>query len=279
MTRVLTGVVLLALMAAPPARAQPVTPEESLVLDRWEIVLGAFATGLNTQVRFDEVVGNQGTTVNLEDDLGFDDSEGVFSMSVAGMIGKRHHLELAYLEVDRTGFVTTQFEIQWGDEIFPVNSELDSFYDAEFIALDYTYWVRSRERSAWGPTFGLVMFSTGSGVTLRGTAQIGDGIDIAGSDIEVDVPIPLIGIRWRQAVADKWVFLAGGSFIDFEDIDDFTGDVITGKVAVEYRAWDKFGFGLGWRIREFDVDSGERRTLGQYKFELRGFYLYGRIGV
>jgi hypothetical protein len=276
LARLTIGVVFAALFAVPPVLAQPVTPEESLVLDRWEINIGAFATGINTQVRFDTPI-NKGTTINLEDDLGFDNNELVFSFTLAGMIGKRHQLELNYFEIDRSGLITTEFEIEWGDVVYPIQTDLITTYDSEFIGLNYTYWVRAREKSAWGATVGLVAFSTGTSAAIRATGSEGPGI---GRDTEfaVDVPVLQVGLKWRQALSQKWVFIGDAAAIAFDDIDDFSGDVISGGVSFEYRAWQKFGFGGGYRLRDFDIDSGEKRNLGNYKFEIRGLYLYARVG-
>jgi len=262
-------------LAGQPVLAEAIKPEESLVLDRWEFQIGGFAAGLNTRIRFDEVVGNQGTTIDLEDDLGFDNNEAVLSLSAARTIGRRHHLELHYLEVDRKGFTESDRELQWGDEVFPVGASLASTYDAEFVALLYTHWVRSREKSAWGPMVGLIQFSTGSSLFLQGQGG-GPGFSRE-TDVSIDVPVIQIGLKYRQALSRKWVFSAEGGFVVFDDIDDFSGDVLSGGVNFEHRTWEKFGFGGGYVLRDFDIDSGEKRTLGQYVFELRGFTFYGRL--
>jgi hypothetical protein len=275
--RISSVVLLTFLVAVCAARAEAIKPEDSRVADRWEFNLGGLVTGLNTVVRFDEVVGNQGTTLNLEDDLGFDSSELVLDVGIARVLGRRHILALDYLEVDREGSLTTSTEIVWGDEVFPVNARLNSFYDAEFISLTYTYLVRSREKSAWGPVIGLVLFSTGSGVDVAGGAEIGPGVSVA-SDFSIDVPVPLIGIEYRQALPKRWVFVTKAAFVKFDDIDDLSGDVIIGGASFEHHTWEKVGFGVGFGLRDFDIDSGEKRTLGQYRFEVRGFNGYLRVG-
>jgi len=275
MLKFCSGLILAALLTVQPLLAEAITPEDSLVLDRWEVELGGFATGLNTRIRFDEVVGNQGTTIDLEEDLGYDNNEAVFSITAARMIGRRHHLSLTYLDVSREGFVEADSEIEWGDEIFPVGASLASSYDAEFLGLNYTYWVRSQEKSAWGPTVSLIVFSTGSALFLQGEGS-GPGFS-RDDDFSVDVPLIQVGFKFRQAMSQKWVFAAEAAFVAFDDIDDFSGDVISGGVTFEHRTWKNFGFGGGYRLRDFDIDSGEKRTLGQYVFEMRGLVFFGRL--
>jgi hypothetical protein len=267
--------VLLALAPSQLAAATPVTPEESRVLDRWAIQVGGFATGLNTKIRFDEVIGNRGTTVNLEEDLGFDDNDVVLQLSASRIIGRRHMVHLNYFEIDRDGFTTLDREIEWGDETLELGAEVVSRYQTEFIGLSYTYWVRSREKSAWGPFVGLVSFSTATEVGVEGRGGI--GLSTAG-EFDVDVPVVQVGLRYRQYLGKKWRFACQGGFVAFDDIDDFSGDVISATVAFEHQTWEKFAFGLGYGLRDFDIDSGEKRALGNFTYEIRGFYFYGQVG-
>lgn len=272
------GALLLLAVSVPiTAAAQPVGADQSLVLDRWEITLGGFVTGLDTEVRFDEIAGNGGTSVNLEDDLGFDDQDTVLRLRAARLLGRRHQVGFNYFATERRGLVTADQEIQWGDEVFPVGSRVASFYDAEFVGIDYTYWLRSRERSAFGVTAGLVVFSLSSGADLIASA---DRVTVTvATDFSLDVPVPQIGLRYRRALGRRWELVTSAAFIVFDDIDDFTGDVITGDLALHYQAWRRVGLGGGFALQDFDIDSGEKRTLGNYRFELRGLYFYLDIGL
>jgi hypothetical protein len=260
-----------------PVLAQPVTVEESDVLQRWELNLGGFITGLRTVVRFDEIAGNGGTEVNLEDDLGYSDRDDIFRFSAAYLIGRRHQIGVSYYESHREGLMTIDEEIRWGDETFPIGADVTSFYDAELGAVEYTYWARSRERSALGASFGLVGFGLSSGAALLDrTTPIGFKVE---SDFSLDVPVPQFGVRYRRALSERWLFKVGASFVIFEDIDDFSGDVISGALTFEYDVWRKLALGGGFALQDFDIDSGEKRTLGKYVFEVRGLYFYLRFGV
>ena len=49
-----------------------------------------------------------GTTINLEDDLGFYSSESVPRINLAVILGKRHQIALGYFETDRNSTTTLQ---------------------------------------------------------------------------------------------------------------------------------------------------------------------------
>ncbi|MDX1382241.1 MAG: hypothetical protein R3190_01290, partial [Thermoanaerobaculia bacterium] len=81
----------------------------------------------------------------------------------------------------------------------------------------------------------------------------------------------------RLALSSRFVFRVDGGFLVFTDIDDFDGTVFTGRAAFEHRTWDHFGFGAGLILQDYDVDSGEKRLLGKYRFQMRGLYFYARL--
>ena len=89
-----------------------VSVDESKVLDRWTFIIGGFLTGLDTNIRLDSPNGNFGTTINLEDDLGFSNSESVPRLDLAVILGKRHQISVGYFETDRDSSTTLTEEIE-----------------------------------------------------------------------------------------------------------------------------------------------------------------------
>ena len=93
------AVLALAVVASPMAAA--VGPDESLVLDRWELQLGGFLTKLSTTIKFEETENRPPAEISFEDDLDFDDADRIFRFSVARLFGKRHELRLTYFSLKR----------------------------------------------------------------------------------------------------------------------------------------------------------------------------------
>ena len=248
-----------------------VSVDQSKVLDRWTLRIGGYLTGLDTKVRLDSPTGGEGTTVSLEDDLGFDSSQSVPRLSLSVILGKRHQITGGYYKTDRDSTTTLQRDIEWGDETFPINIDVGAFYNTEFVDLAYTFWFYSSENTSMGITGGLVYATLGAGV---GIAAVGQGISVE-EDISTDVPVPLLGFSLNQYLGKRFVFSGSLGYIDF-NLDDFDGNVASAIVAVEHRTWNYFGFGLGYSYTGYDIDTLSTDFLGKWEYTVSGFEIYAR---
>ena len=183
MKKTVIAFALLLAVSAASARAGGVSVDQSKVLDRWTLDIGGFVTGLSTDIRLDNPFdSSQGTEISLEDDLGFSSSETVPRLRLSFIMGKRHQISGGWYKTDRTNTTTITEEIEWGDEVFPIDIDLGAFLDIEFIDVAYTFWFYSSETTALGITGGLVLATLSSGV---GVALIGQDFDI---DIQTELP-------------------------------------------------------------------------------------------
>lgn len=270
MKRYLVALPLLIVLAATPALAG-VSVSESKVLDRWTLRLGGYLTGLSTEIRLDTDIGDLGTTINLEDDLGFSSSESVPRVSLSLILGKRHDFTLGFFETDRDSSTTITKEIEWGDETFPINATVTGFYTTTFIDAAYTYWFYSSENTALGITGGLVFAEFRVGLGLAG---LGTGIEIS-DDINTDIPVPQLGFRARTHLGKRFVLTGGLGYIAII-IEDYDGSVATAAVAIEHRTWKNFGFGVGYAYSAYDIDSEADDFLGSANYTISGFEIYLR---
>lgn len=267
MRNLLPSLLLLFVAAAPAVAA--VSPEESRVLDRWELEVRAFETSIETVVRFDEPGGDQGTELGFEPILGLDDSETVVGFSAARMFGRRHQLRLAYSASDREATRLIQQEIVVRGQRIPIDAVVDSFFDAEFLELDYTYWLASSERTAFGITAGIFFFTLETG--LRTTIDLpGDIVVGLGTRLDFDVPAPLFGFELRHALARRLIFSLVANGISFSEVEDFSGDVIRFAAGLEFRVTRSFAVGARYAFRDFDVRSRDASELGQARYEVDG---------
>jgi len=249
-----------------------VTVGESLVLDRWTFRIGGFLTGLSTDLRLDNpITGEEGTSISLEDDLGFSSSETVPRLNLAFIIGRRHEISVGWYKTDRDSSTTITEEIKWGDETFPINIDVVAFYNTEFLTAAYTYWFYSSEKTALGITGGLVLANLGSGM---GVSFGGPGIERE-EDLSTEVPVPQLGFSVSTYLGKRFVFAGAIGYIAF-NLDDWEGSVGSALASVEHRTWKNFGFGLGYSYTDYDIDTKAVDFLGQFKYNVSGFEIYAR---
>ena len=248
-----------------------VTVDQSKVLDRWTLKLGGYLTGLDTKIRLDSPTGGEGTTVSLEDDLGFDSSASVPRFRLGVILGQRHEISGGYYKTDRDSTVTLQEEIEWGDEVFPIDVNLTGFYNTEFIDLAYTYWFYSSEDTSLGITGGLVYVTLGSGLSV---ALTGPGVGVE-EDISTDGPVPQLGFSINQYLGKRFVLFGNLGYVAFS-LDDWDGSVASARLAIEHRTWNYFGFGLGYGYTDYDIDTLSADFLGKWQYNISGFEIYAR---
>lgn len=272
MKKIAIVLALLVSFSAATAHAGGVSVEDSKVLDRWKLRIGGFLTGLDTNIRLDSPIGEgEGTTINFEDDLGFDSSVSVPRLALAYIIGKRHELVVGWFKTDRDTGTTLQREIEWGDETFPINLGVRAFYNTEFLDFAYTYYFYSSETTSLGVTGGLVLANLSAGL----------GFDIAGiggtveEDIGTDVPVPQLGFSVNHYLGKKFVLSGTFGYIAF-NLDDWEGSVASALIGIEHRTWKNFGFGLGYNYSDYDIDALGRDFLGKFEYLIDGFEIYFR---
>jgi hypothetical protein len=270
MKRIALVLVLLIAVFATNTQAG-VTVDQSKVLDRWTFRIGGFLTGLDTTIRLDSPTGGEGTSINLEDDLGFDSSLSVPRLELGVILGRRHEISGGYFKTDRDSTTTLQRDIEWGDETFPINIKIGAFYNTEFVNLAYTYWFYSSESTSLGITGGLVYSSLGAGV---GIALSGPGVS-AEDDLSTEVPVPQLGFSVNHYLGRRFVFNGALGYIAF-NLDDWEGSVSSARVGVEHRTWKNFGFGLGYGYTGYDIDTLASDFLGKWEYTVSGFEIYLR---
>jgi len=271
MKKTILALVILMTFSALAAHAGGVSVADSKVLDRWTFRIGGFLTGLSTEIRLDSPINGEGTTVSLEDDLGFSSSETVPRLNLSFIIGKRHKITAGWFETDRDSTTTITEEIEWGDETFPINADIRAFYTTEFIDLAYTFYFYSSERTSLGITGGLVFANLSAGLGLD-LAGIGGQVE---EDLSTDVPVPQLGFSVNTYLGKKFVFTTILGYIAFS-LDDWEGDVGTAIFSVEHRTWKNFGFGLSYSYANYNVDANAADFLGNFEYNISGFEIYGR---
>ena len=266
------ALVLALLIAAFATQSQAgVSVDQSKVLDRWSLRIGGYLTGLDTTIRLDSPIDGEGTSISLEDDLGFSDSESVPRFRLGLILGKRHEISGGYYKTDRDSSTTIQREIEWGDEVFPIDLTIGAFYNMEFANIAYTYYFYSSESTALGITGGLVYASLGVGV---GAAASGPGVSVE-EDVNTSIPVPQLGFTVNHYLGKRFVLAGRVGYIAF-NLDDWEGSVASVGAAIEHRTWNFLGFGLGYGYTDYDVDTLSADFLGQWQYQISGFEIYAR---
>jgi hypothetical protein len=243
---VAVAVVALVVSVAAPAAAQR---EFEPLFDKFNLRLEGSWVDLSTEIRLDSELLGRGTTLSFEDDLDLGNQETIPTVAFEWQIARKHKLGIRWQDIGRDSNAQALEEIQWGDEIIPIDARIALSFDITQTFIDYTYfpWVKER----WAAGFGLGVRWMEIAATLSWDEQtVGTG---GTSDTEGTGPLPYIYFEYRRLLSDHWRFKGGLGWLQVK-IDDIDGGQWVGRLDIEYLLGRHWGFGLAANLATIDVD-------------------------
>ena len=146
---------------------------------------------LSGDMRVDDA-GIVGTEIDLEDDLGFDD-ESYPVVEVFAGIGK-HHLSLAYYNLDFDGDAVLTRDITFNGEVFRFSERVTSSLEYDHYDIMYRYDLIDLENFLAGGSLGLVARV----MIFDGSASITSATVTAKEDFTL--PVPMVGANFHVGI-------------------------------------------------------------------------------
>jgi len=241
--------------------------------ERFSFRLGGFLTTLDSDI---SLVGQEmglGVSLNLEKALGLKTRSTVIRGEAEYNFGSksRSSVRLSYFGLIRNANKKLGSELEIGDSIYPVGTELISRYDMYIIRglYDFDYYLDNRIRL--GLSTGLyvlpVNFSVGSGQFINESATI-----IA--------PLPVVGLRNTFLITPKILFKQNIEVL-YVKTSNLTGTISDLNIWIEYNPFKHFGFGLGYnnfrfRLSASGPDGKILRFDGSLSTGFSGLLFYGK---
>jgi hypothetical protein len=253
-----------AMLAAVPALAADPLYEEGL-----SARVGAMFSTADTRLRVDAGNGAAGTTVTLEDNLGYSKNETLPTFDATWRINPRHRIEVGYAALSRDAQKTIAGEIRFGDTVFPVNTNVNSKFESDIWRLTYG-WSFYREG---GNELSLLL---GMHVTGFKTKLEGSGGRLAETS-DYTVPLPTIGLQGSWAFDPQWR-LSGWVQVFSLKYNDYDGSLVNGAFTAEYRINRNLAVGAGYTIYDYNLDVTKSRSRASFDYQFAGPVLYLNAG-
>ena len=262
---IVSGVVGLALSLPLVATAQPTRGGE-----RGSIMLGAFITDRDSSTRLDSDSGDQGTNIDMEDDLGLESSTNVARVGGYLWLGRRHRFDAAYFDLSRSASIPIQETIDFGDETFVINTALNTEADLTIIKADYTFAALAKDRGFLGITAGLYVAETGFALSqpTLGRAESED----------VTAPLPLFGLRGDYEITDRITLHGAMQWFAFEN-DDLDGRLTDFYVGADYGFGQRMAVGLAYNRVSMNIGDQEDDFNGRIDWGYDGLMLYFKMDL
>jgi hypothetical protein len=248
---------------------------EHSLFDRFNFKLEGSAVGMKTSIRLGSTTIGKGTTLNFEDDLGLDDRKWVPTLSFEWQVSKKQRLAARWQDLPRGASTQILQEIEWGDEIIPIDSQVSLDFQVKQLFLDYTYypWVKQKWAAGVGLGFRWMDLLTALEV---------DGLELE-DQLDLSAPLPYVNFEYRRRLGEHWRFKAGLGWF-YLSVGDISGGQWIGRLATEYITDRRWGFGIALNGSAINVDwegienpDGDNELSARIDMDIHDVSLYVRI--
>jgi len=253
--------------------------EESTVgMDTFRLNVGGFLPAIDSELSITSKNLGQGTKIDLEDDLGFDDNVNVAQVSGYWRFAKRHRLLAGYYAFNRDASKSLAEQIQIGDKLFDIGASVSSDWEIDFLQVSYAYSFIQTQK--WEVSGSLGLYYLDTAITLRGEGSISNGEGgwiIAGQVSEeesVGLPIPLFGVSAEYHISPKWRAKIGGRYFTLS-LDEWSGHILEACAALEFLFHKNFGIGTGYTYFDVEVERDREARLSDLTYSYGAIQIYG----
>ena len=243
----------------------PITADAQEARERSSFTIGAFITDRRSSARLDSNQG-PGTNIDLENDLGMESS-----LTVARFIGyywitPRQRLDFSLFDLSRTSTTRIDEMIEFGGEVFNVNTVVASESDLTILKAAYTFAVVDRERGFLGITAGLYVANS--------TLALSEATPGTARSEDFTAPLPVIGLRGEYKITDK-ITLRGASEWFRIDAGDASGRLRDIYIGADYGFNERMAIGLAYNDLATNIEASETGGFeGALDWGYDGFLLY-----
>lgn len=206
-----------------------------------------------------------GTPTDFESDLGLDSSDTVFRLDGYYRFNERHRFDFSIFNFSSNAVKQIQRDIQWGDDLYAIDTVIETALDVRIYKVAYTYSFLRRDNGYIGATVGLYIDDTKASLAEQnlGQAEVGD----------ITAPLPVIGLRGDYEFTDRWTFRASSEFF-FLEYNDVDGSLVDLYAGIDYQVLDHMSIGLGLNSVTIDVDVAKTKFNGSLRWEYTGGLLF-----
>lgn len=234
----------------------------------WEFSLGTYLMTHDASLRVDSDTLGRGTEIDLENDLGYDKTLDTFRFDADWRFLPRHRASFSVYRYSRDATRTIDRTIQFGDQVFVIDTTVTSEFDMTVYKASYAYSVIQNAKFDLGLSAGAHVMDFKTSVAATGLG--------ASESAELLAPLPVLGMRGTWAITPT-VFLKGNVDVFAISVDDTRGRFTDALVALEYNAFEHFGFGVGYNRVYMNVEADGDKFKGEAGAGFGAFMLYGKL--
>ena len=240
---------------------------------------GALVADLSSDIRIDTTIGNIGTSINLENALGFDTNSTTYFADGTWRISRRNQLQVDFEYIKRD--VSREFlnrPITFHDTTFNANASIDAFFDSYYFSVYYGFAFVANPSVEIGASIGATVVRLHSGIGL--SAGVGGSEDVSrdlAEDARFDVPVPLPGF-FVNIRPHRRVTIRGSTRGLKATVNNISASLVEAKGGVDVKLAGPVGVGGGYYYNRVRAERDGSRTDGRIVYAFHGPQVYVVLG-
>jgi hypothetical protein len=274
MRTVISGALGAALLVS-PAFAQTSPATWNGLPDRFQIDTGYFRLTADTFLRYNGPQGGSGQ-VDLEQDLGLDETVNTFWVDGTWRVGRRHQLKLGFTRLSRErGNYSLQRDFVWGGETYNAGLSATTTGASDLLGGYYRFALVRNDRFEIGPTLGVGYLWLDVRISATGTVSGPGGsesrtLDEAASTGSITGAIGGYASAW---LAKKLVLNGDFLYIKVEP-ENSEASVTDWRLTLDYYFTNNVGLGVQYKYNRYSYDRGILVSELDGEIEFKGFQAF-----
>jgi hypothetical protein len=235
-------------------------------VDRFRVSGGYLASVNNTKVQIGNNSGSIGTDIDFENDLGFTEDKGTYTLGFQWRTARRSRLDFNYLNIHRSANYILKKNIEFEDHVYPVNATVNSYFNTDIYRFSYGYAFIAQPKFELGLSIGAHTLKTDVGVSAY-NASGGGGV--ISDDMGFTAPLPNFGVwggyAFSKRLALNWEF----DYLSL-DVEGVSGEIFGYNVSLMYRMVSKLDLSVGYSGFNFNVNIQTDKNNGYIDWGYRG---------
>jgi len=235
---------------------------------------GALVAVFGSDLRIDPTNG-EGTSIDLENDLGFTKDETTFFIDGLWRISRRNQLQVDFVRTSRdvsNSIVTHPITIR--GTTYTANAALDAFLDTPYLSANYGFAFVATPTLEVGAMIGVTVIRFHSGFGLSAGIQGGKSVSRDLHDnVQFTVPVPLPGLFVNAKLSDRVTARGSLRYLKIS-INQFGGGETEGVAGADVKLTRWFGIGGSYYYNRLSADHSGSDFLGSITYSFAGPQVY-----
>lgn len=240
--------------------------QQSHVLDRFDIGIGGYETTSDTTLGASLPQGFAAASVNLENDLGFDDKGLSARLRANVLVGDHQGFSFDYYRYSRESAHAWNRSLDWQGVTHSLHADLDGKLDFAFGSVAWRWW--------FGNSDNVIGLGLGAGhyrvaANLTGQIQVDDQSRDIDEGTGTSAWAPLLQVGWRHAFSPHWrmYFSAAGVF---KGGGKLQGHIYNASLGAEWLPARHLGFAVEYGINSIHIKQSHEHYRDSLDLELNG---------